>query len=209
MKKILSVMLAIMMFFGALSITAAAEGGVYDEMFDVKVPTANGGTTTVDAGGHLILVFDFGSGSSKKDLYVYDAAKPGFVLTAGDKVTGTYYMLPRNAGQLVVGAAVELPTVKAAETDDFVGWYCYADKQYYVSGAFVDSIPDTWATANNGSRVVLFQAKYEPREVEGDTLTTILGVLTKVFGTMLGLFLFDGSSAKGIELVSGLLSNLI
>lgn len=202
MKKILSVMLAIMMLFGALSLSASAADSVYDEMFQIQVPNTN---NTIASGGHLILEFDFGPGKSKLPLPVYSNGI--FVETA--EVTGTYYMLPTDYNKLVAGAAVQLPSVQAADTDDFVGWYCYADKEYYTSGEYIERIPDEWFTANNGSRVVKFQAKYEPREPEGDTMATVLGILSKVFGTILGLLFFDGNASQGVALIEKILGGIM
>lgn len=197
MKKILSVMLAIMMLFGALSVSASAAEA--NEYFGQNVAGVD-----VVKGKHVILVFDFGAGSSKLPLAVYDGTK--FVETTG--VTGKYIMLPQKATDLTLDSMVTLPSVKAAENDDFLGWYCYADREYYISGADV-VIPQEWFDANNGSGVVYFSARYEPREPEEDTMKTVLGVLTKVFGTILGLLFLDGSSAKGIELVEKLLGGLL
>ncbi len=203
MKKILSVMLAIMMLFGALSISASAEG-IYDEMYKIEVPGTN---TTVGQGGHLILEFNFGAGSSKLPLYVYENG--AFTEVPGEEITGTYYMLPRAYNQLVAGASLELPTVKAPDDKDFRGWYCYADGRYYITGQRIETIPSEWFTANNGSRVVKFTAEYESAEPEADTLTTILGILSKVFGAMLGIFFFDGSTAQGVQLVEKLLAGIM
>lgn len=204
MKKILSVMLAIMMLFGAMSINASAAGEVdnISDLWGTKV--AEG--VTVTKGTHVILVFDFGAGTSKLPLMVYDSTKGGFVETTG--VTGTYVMLPKTSGSLTRGSMVTLPSVQAADGDDFVGWYCHADKEYYVSGAD-KYITDNWFTANNGSGIVYFTAKYEPREPETDTMATVLNILVKVFGTIIGILFLDGSSAAGVELVNKLLGGLL
>ena len=78
MKKILSVMLAIMMLFGALSISASAAELTYEDYVN---------TLTGD-GSDVVIVFEFYGGSAKKALPVYTPdGNDKFTLTKD--VTGT------------------------------------------------------------------------------------------------------------------------
>ena len=196
MKKILSVMLAVMMLFSALSIGASAMDA--SDFWNVTVKEG----VTVSAGTHAILTFDFAGGSSTNALNVYDTTVKGFVST--DNVDGVYIMLPGSKSEysLKVGSTIKTPYVEAPEGYKFNGWYCYGDGEYYVAGEQV-TIESDWV-----GNVTIFRATYIPAKVEGDTLKTILGVLAKVFGTIAGILLFDGSSAQGIEMVEKLLANI-
>ena len=198
MKKILSVMLAVMMLFGALSISASAAELAPGDFWDKTV--AQG--VTVSKGTHAILTFDFGNGSSTNSLNVYSSDLNGFVST--DNFSGVYIMLPGSTPQYTLKAesVIYTPYVDAPEGYKFNGWYCYGDGEYYVAGEQV-TIESTWV-----GNVTIFRATYIPAKAEGDTLKTILGVLSKVFGTIAGILLFDGSSAQGIEMVEKLLANI-
>ncbi len=196
MKKILSVMLAVMMLFGALSIGASAATG--SEYWGTTVKDG----LVVSEGTHTILSFDFAGGSSTNALNVYSTEKGGFVST--ENVSGVYIMLPGSKAEYVLtaGSSVKAPYVEAPEGYKFNGWFCYANGEYYVAGEKI-VIENDWIT-----NVVEFEAQYIPAKVEGDTLKTILGVLSKVFGTVIGILFLDGSSAAGIELVEKLLANI-
>lgn len=196
MKKILSVMLAVMMLFGALSIGASAVTG--SEFWGTTVKDG----ITVSEGTHAILTFDFAGGSSTNALNVYSTEKGGFVNT--ENVDGVYVMLPGSKSEYTLksGSSIKTPFVEAPEGYKFNGWFCYANSEYYVAGEKVEISAD-WI-----GDVVEFEAQYVPAKVEGDTLKTILGVLSKVFGTVIGILFLDGSSAAGIELVEKLLANI-
>ena len=198
MKKILSVMLAIIMLFGALSISASASTMSADDFWNKYVTD----DILVNPNEHSILKFDFAGGSSTNALYVYDTAKGGFVSTDG--VSGIYVMLPGSqvGYTLKPGSTIKTPYVEAPEGYKFNGWFCYGDGEYYVAGEKV-TIPSDWK-----GRVIDFEAQYIPAKGEGDTLKTVLGVLSKVFGTVIGILFLDGSSAAGIELVEKLLANI-
>ncbi len=197
MKKILSVMLAVMMLFGALSIGVSAVEPDY--FWDLTLKDG----VTVSEGTHAILTFDFAGGTSTNALSVYDTSAAGFVSVEG--VGDKYIMLPGSKSDcyLTANSTVKAPFVDAPEGYKFNGWYCYADNEYYVAGEKI-TIQKEWI-----GDVIEFEAAYIPAKVEGDTMKTVLGVLTKVFGTILGILFLDGSSAAGIELVEKLLAGIM
>lgn len=197
MKKILSVMLAIMMLFSALSIGASAAAP--SDFWNKQV--ADG--VVVSEGTHTILVFDFNGGTSTLALPVFDTTQNGFVQTDG--VGDKYIMLPGCASDayLTVGTYVTAPHVDAPEGKKFNGWYCWANNEYYVGGERIEIMPD-WI-----GKVVEFQADIIPAKAEEDTMKTVLGILTKVFGTIIGILFLDGSSAAGVELVNKLLAGIM
>lgn len=200
MKKILSVMLAIMMLFGALSISASAADLTYEDYVN---------TLTGD-GSDVVIVFEFYGGSAKKALPVYTPdGKETFTLTKD--VTGTYYMIPGAGGKdLKAGTVIEMPSVKAPEDKDFTGWTCSVrDFDLTPGSPFIIGKEDIAKAHTNDYGVIYMTANYETAEPEEDTMATVLGVLTKVFGTILGILFLDGSSEAGIALVEKLLGGLL
>lgn len=201
MKKILSVMLAIMMLFGALSVSASAANE------DILESWRDSTNTTMTIQGyeytktnHVILSFDFQSAKSYNTLPVYDTTINQF---KWEQVTGQYLMLPGADGaSLAVGSPVTLPLVTAPEGKQCTSWYCVETGQYYVAGKpFV--IPE-----GTGGKIYNFRAELIPAEEEGDTMATVLGILMKVFGTIIGILFLDGNSASGIELMEKVLGGL-
>lgn len=213
MKKILSVMLAIMMLFGAMSINASAAGE--DKLNEwrnnsiVEINDVVYGNGMNDLGesygyvksNYVVLCFNFGTGTSYKTLAVYDSQNDKFVY---EKVSGEYIMFPgADNNSLAVGSSVILPLVTAPEGKQCTAWYCVETNSYEVTGK-------PWTIpAITGGVVYTFVAEIIPAEEEADTLTTILGILTKVFGTILGILFLDGSSAAGVALVEKLLGGLL
>lgn len=200
MKKILSVMLAIMMLLGALSVGASALDA--ESLWGTKP-----GNVVIAQGTNAILSFDYNGGKSYSNMIAYDTVKGGFYETS---VSGIYLMLPgaytsqRFSTYETVGTPVKMP-IATSDGDFLLYWYCVETGEQLAADS-TWFIPE-YADSANG--VFHFIARYAPAEAEGDTLATILGVLTKVFGTILGLLIFDGSSQQGTEFVDGLLGSLL
>lgn len=195
MKKILSVMLAIMMLFTALSLSVSA----IDAKDHLNADNSN-----------VVIVFRFYDGKSRDELPVYDAANANFVDTA--EVTGVYYLLPgANGNNLTKGSMVQLPYVTAAEGKNFNGWKCSLDGNTYSAGAWftLDEEMIHKAHASTSKGIIYMDADYYATEGEGDTLAMVLDVLKKVFGTILGILFLDGSSSAGVELMDKLLGGLL
>ena len=200
MKKILSVMLAIMMLFGALSISASAENLTVDSLVTEKVNNDN-----------VLVVFNFNGGTSKYDLPVYTpgSANGTFTLTSG--VGGIYYLVPGADGKsLEAGSFFVMPSVVAPEGKQFLGWECTVrDYDLVATSTFTLTKDDIFYAHALHSGVIYMTAMYESAEAEGDTMKTILGVLTKVFGTIIGILFLDGESSAGIALIEKLLGGLL
>lgn len=200
MKKILSVMLAIMMLFGALSISASAvEAG---DMWG-KTP----GEITITKGTHAVLSFDYNGGKSYQKMVAYDTATGRFTEA---EVSGIYLMLPgAYTSQLFTtvdstGTVVKMP-IAVKDGEMLLYWYCVeTGEQLAADASWV--IPEYERAAQG---VFHFTAKYAPAEAEEDTMATVLSVLSKVFGTILGLLFFDGNSTQGVELINKLLGGLL
>lgn len=206
MKKILSVMLAIMMIFGALSVSASA-AVTNDEVLREWKNTSNSTIVIQNKEypktDYVVLQFNFNGGTSYTDLPSYDTTTQSFV---NGKVSDTYLFLPGNGSNLgspMPGNIITLPLVTPAEGDSFQGWYCVETGALIAGGGYF-VIPE-----NSGGSVYTFMAKYYPAEAPNDTLGMILGILMKVFGTIIGILFLDGSSAAGIELMEKMLGGLL
>lgn len=188
MKKILSVFLAMLMLFGALSIGASA------------VTAQEYAESTLVNEDQVVLVFKFNGGKSYNPLPVYNSVTNGF---DSAQVEGDYIMIPYNDSDLIVGTNITLPDVTPASGDKFIGWYCEEDGKTYAVAANGYQIP-----AYAGKKVITFTAWYKPAEPETDTLATILGILTKVFGAIIGIVLYGGDTEAGVALMNKVLGGL-
>lgn len=202
MKKVLSVMLAIMMLFGALSLNASAQ-----TVTDMVDDWQNGTSITVAGNTYstsesVVICFEFGAGSSLDPMPSYDTTTRTFTWS---QVTGKYYLLPGTTlyGKLTPGSYVRMPMVAAAEGEQLKYWYCSQ------TGEQIASDVDWKIPTGSAGTLYTFRAVYGPAAAEEDTMTMVLGVLMKVFGTIVGLLFLDGSSAAGIELMEKLLGGLL
>ncbi len=202
MKKILSVMLAIMMLFGAMSINASAISYDFNSQIGGEYP---------DSATQAIVVLHFGTtGSSKTVLSVYNPETSMFEYQSA--VTGSYYYLPGNADaasrDMTAGSLIYLPEVTCSEeTKECTGWqlqkYTINGMTKFAEGSYVE-LP-----ADCGGKIYEFVAVYSDRAPEEDTMAMVLGVLMKVFGTIVGILFLDGNSAAGVELMQSVLGGLL
>lgn len=188
MKKILSVFLAVLMLFGALSIGASA------------LTAKEYAASDLVNENQVVLVFKFNGGKSYDPQHVYNPATNQFDFA---QVEGDYIMLPYDDSDLVVGTNITLPDVTAGSGDKFIGWHCDADNQTYSVAPNGYVIP-----AFAGRKVITFTAWYKPAEPESDTLGMILGILTKVFGAVIGIVLYGGDTEAGVALMNKVLGGL-
>ncbi len=187
MKKILSVILAVMMLCGTMAIGSSA---LNHEGFVVP--------NTFDQSKDVILVLRFGSGTCKDYITVYNqqtatheqiTAVSGEVVLVGDEITA--------------GRQINLPYVTPAEGNNFNGWYCLADGKAYPAGPTGGfSIPNT------PGKVIILEAQYYPSAAESDTMATILGILTKVFGAIIGILFYGGDTEAGVAMMEKVLGGL-
>lgn len=204
MKKILAVLLAVMMLFGAVSMNAAAViddtsaySGYY-EMTDVY------GNSVVDSNSQTIIIFDLNGGTLKNNVWVFDTNTLNFVNVQGSSVENPYIMLPRTPESQRVGNAIPLPTVTPPEGYQFDGWWgtgTNAGNTYAANGSYTIKAGDI-------GDVVVFTAGYSPAEIEADTLDTVLGILIKVFGAIIGIVLYSGNTEAGVAMMEKVLGGL-
>lgn len=209
MKKVLSVFLAILMLCGALSVGSFAEGTT-----TVDPSTAPSYYDWWGEGGpcnskQAVLSFKLNGGVLKNDVQVYDFNTGSFVWMSGKDVTGTYYMVPQNSDLQNAGDYVTLPTVTPPSGLQFVGWdviSCIADQSlvgntFGGSGRFV--IP-----TNAGKTLIQFVARYVAAEQEEDPMTKVMNILFKVFGAIIGILVYKGDTAAGVELMKKIFGGL-
>lgn len=191
MKKILSVLLATLMLFSVLGVSASAS--VYENYYDQGI---------VDRNTQVVLAFDLNGGSLKTGAYVYDTTISNFVYKDGEDITGKYIMLPRTPDTQLVGQFIKLPVLNAPDGWQFNGWYCYLDGNSYAANS------DFRIPAGSAGEVIEFYAAYSPAEVEEDTFATVLSILIKVFGAIAGIILYNGDTEQGIALFDKILGAL-
>ena len=187
MKKILSVILAVMMLFGTMAIGASAEtyqGFEVPKNFDMNLD--------------VIIVLRFGSGKCQSYLTVYNQDIADYEQVTG--VSGEFILVGEN---YKAGRSLELPFVTPAEGNNFNGWFCDKDGRSYPAGPqggfIIPNIP---------GEVIILTAQYYPSEGEGDTLGSILGILTKVFGAILGILFYGGDTESGVAMMDKIFSGL-
>ncbi len=214
MKKVLSVFLAILMLCGALSVGSFAEG--------TTTPATPGtlpnsqwfgepGSGAPATREQVIISFNLNGGTLKAGVQypVFDSTTGTHIYTDGKDITGTYYMVPgpTDSSSMREGTLVSLPAVDAPKGWQFDGWYCEScaglslEKQ--TLGAATFKIPE-------GTRgtVIQFSASYRPETVDGDTMTKVINILSKVFGAIIGLIVFQDMDA-GIEFMKEIFSKVL
>ena len=112
MKKLLSVLLATLMLFSALGVSASAS--VYNNYYDSGI---------VDRNSQVVIAFDLNGGSLKTGAYVYDTSISNFVWKDGADITGKYIMLPKSGDTQREGQFVRLPAITPPRGYQFDGWY--------------------------------------------------------------------------------------
>ncbi len=200
MKKVLSLILAVIMIFGTLAIGAsAAPDAVTDEYHASGLVKDN----------QIILLFNLNGGTMATAQLTYDS-QAGWTYKEG--ITGFYYCLPREATAHQPGTSIPLPDVNAPSGLKFVGWeFIDENNNQYVLGAGSPFYFEDWMLTgtNNTYGVVQLKARFTSAEAETDTLTTILGILTKVFGAIIGIVLYGGDTEAGVALMNKVLGGIM
>lgn len=198
MKKILSVILAVMMLFGALSVGASAAVTTVNrnDLYAADVLNAD----------QVVAVFNIQGGTLRDPQWVYGT--DGWAYEQG--ISGTYVMLPYQSDAAhKVGSTILLPIVSAPTGMQFLYWE-YFDGQGIrhtpAAGGTVTITQEMFQYPENG--VITFTAVYTSAEPEEDTLGTILGILTKVFGAIIGIIFYTGDTEAGVALMEKILGGL-
>ncbi len=212
MKKLLSVLLAVMMLFGVLAMTAAAEN------FDMgyhKAASSLRSEVGLDAdasfgkveGDFVLIYFNAGGFTTNSLVGMYDA-DAGAVVVQNPGFAGNFWLIPDDVtSTYYIGAnsRVVLPRMLGNDIQSFEGWRCLGNGQSYVAG---QSITITLDMVNDLG-VVEFEPIAGYAQPEEDTMDTILGILIKVFGSIIGLLFCNGDVVAGQEMVSGILGGIV
>ncbi len=188
MKKLLSVILAAVMLFSCVAMSASALGEVSTTFQNGKI-----------LADQVAIALDFNSGSARDALWVYNNG----VFAQTDGVTGVYYCLPKNETELKKNTGFVFPVVTAQEGLQFTGWrHTVTNKLYAATDIYI--IPEAEA-----GTTVQFIAEYTTAAAEGDTLATILNVLVKIFGSVVGFIMFNGDTVAGQAYVQNLFGDIL
>ncbi|MBR3816029.1 MAG: hypothetical protein IKJ27_04835 [Clostridia bacterium] len=196
MKKILSVILAVMMLFGAVSVSASASK--FNDNYH-----QNGWANDDQA----VLIFDSLNGGTFMNA-VYERDENGVWVTTSGK-TGVYVMLPQTDEAHTAGSVIILPDVMPNSGSAFKGWH-YTDaagNSVTLGGGSTFTIPSTAFTGNQYG-VINFTAVYGPAAPEEDTMATVLNVLIKVFGAIIGILFYGGNTEAGVAMMEKVLGGL-
>lgn len=204
MKKILSVLLAVLMIFSTMALSAAAAAPITDpnQASDIRAKnTANSEKT------HVVIHYNLYDFKTKYAQYTYDVESGKFAYIPD--VTGDFYQVPENSGQLYVGYKLPLPEVTAPEGKQFNGWRCTTavNRPTFAAGEAVTITADLLELAPNN--VIEFEVVWGSAVPEEDTMGTIMDILTKVFGAILGIIVFNGQTQKGVDLMKELLGGIL
>ncbi|MCM1364858.1 MAG: hypothetical protein NC122_07720 [Faecalibacterium sp.] len=195
MKKALSVFLAILMIFASLSVGVSAEGITNPEG---KTEYHQWGAATED---QCVMRFYLNSGTMKYAMPVYNLESGSTKWSYEENISGTWDKVPMRADEMRDGDIITFPTVVPPANQQFDGWYCREDGiTYGANGIYV--IPE-----GSAGKMLSFVAMYSVAVVE-DTSSNIFGILSKVFGTILGLLMFSGNVDEGVAFVEKMLGGI-
>lgn len=192
MKKALSLFLAVLMIFAAMSVSASAASVLPEDQYFAE----EGAAATYE---QAILSFDLNGGVMKNSVYVYNIETGKWSLE--QNVSGTYVMVPQGNFAMTKNTTVVLPTVTAPAGYQFDGWYCYETGSTYAANA-----PYEITTVGQFTH---FRAAYSPAEVEEDTMAKVFDILIKVFGAIIGIVMFAGDTSAGVELMQKVLGGIM
>lgn len=198
MKRVLSILLAALMFLSCMSIS------VFAEEYPFFGP--NGASSN-----EAVLKFVLNNGTVKSGQYIYDKSTGHLTWTDPEDVPDTFYVVPvdnyKNAFE--VNDLVTLPSVKGPKGWSFLGWQRTSGMQANADRSIYPAGPNQYriAEADKGM-VVEFTAVYEQAEVEEDTFAKVFDILIKIFGTIIGLIAYNGNIQKGQDFMKKIFSSI-
>ena len=213
MKKILSVFLAVLMLFGALSISSSAAStaitapGLQQAIDKIEATYGKGSmyNEKTNNDGYVVVSYSIGVGEFMEDVYAYDVATDKIVLTTtpGDP----YYQIPSNPDEnYITYGGYKLPYVRDTEEKQFIQWICSGNQQTYPAGKVITLSEDMISGTSN---CIYFTAEYLTVTPQSDVLETVINVLVKVFGSIIGFIFFGGDPDAGTKFMQDMIGGIL
>ncbi|MBQ9913822.1 MAG: hypothetical protein IJO73_06310 [Clostridia bacterium] len=196
MKKLISVLLAVLMLFSVMSISASAaylNGDSIDDYIDANLDD-----------DHFVAFFDCGPFATKTRINLYDS-QTGKFETIENGHTGSFYLVPMNADHMRVGYEFTLPNLLDTDTEDFDGWRSNAF-DYVLAGGQTVTITQEMLDDDGIIRFTTVRSASAPTE---DTMATVVNILCKIFGAIYGLLFLNGDTEQGVAFVQELLGGIL
>lgn len=198
MKKVLSVVLAVMMLFSALAISSSAaeyEAQPYvPHVPSVALDYVNSlRTTGVINPDQVVIAFDLMNSGAKFKSAVQTYDKNTGEFTKSTSITGIYYMVPNNndlasSSFMTPGTSIILPSVVAPNGKAFKGWK-YTDEfgnSSVLAAGSVFNIPE----GSESVGVIYLESVLTTGEIKVSFLDSLLekliGIVSNLFGLDLG-----------------------
>ena len=198
MKKVLSVFLAALMVFSFMAVSASAA---------VDSPYFGGEHGAND--NQCVFMFRLNGGTCKSAQNVYDTTKGQPVYTNAEDVPQVFVVVPDDERMFLVDSSVTLPSVKAPKGQSFVGWQRVPAMDGDKDNGTYSTVPGGYIVkAVDIGRVVEFRAVYQEAEMEQDTFAKVFEILTKIFGTLIGLIAYQGNVEKGQDFMNKIFSSI-
>ncbi|MBQ7117822.1 MAG: hypothetical protein IJN88_06390 [Clostridia bacterium] len=198
MKKLLSVLLAVLMLFSVMSVSASAayldSGNIQDYIED------NG----VFNDGHFVAYFDCGSFTTKTPVYLYNVTSNNYELFESG-LTGAFYLVPSSATPMYIGDYLDLPNLMGTDTLDFDGWAVNGSMDIRGGGSKLLITEDLL----DDHGIVRFYAKASNAEPAEDTMAKVVDILCRIFGAIYGLLFCNGDTELGIKTVQEILGGIM
>jgi hypothetical protein len=198
MKKILAVVLTVMMLLGTLSVASSAENYGSINFFEEKNSAGN----KIVNSNQVVISFKLGAGKITSGVWAYDIDRETFdykEVFVGDY----YYMIPQTSTAQTVGTSILLPTITPPSGMVFNGW---SDSNGQIHAYGTEYYIPSYAVGT----VIRLEADYSLAQPEEGTMDGAMGILVKVFGSIIGLlFLSDKHGTAAIEEGMALVEKLI
>ena len=219
MKKVLALFLAVLMLCGCCGVSASAASeetlGLWEDYFgDGKIANSN---------KDCIIVYYPGVGAFPEGTTHYSYTQGP--IRVGSSYKGVLVDAPFAGNSLLQPhEAYHLKALQPAEGYEFRGWRFYG----YVSGKTVQYETtnnmylrlvdggttlypgDSWILlpTNCAGEILKFEAEWRLVETE-DTMATVLSVLMKVFGAIIGILMYQGDTEAGVALMEKVLGGIL
>ena len=192
MKKVLSLILAVLMLFSVCAVSSFATGTGTGNSYSDAYKEAG------LCSGQAALAFKVGGGNYLSGYKVFDDEKgemvdmsPAEIKAFTAHTDGWFYLLPQDGVTThYPNDSVTLPDVTPPKGYNFQGWKNQTDKKIYAATFEGFTIPE-----GSEDSVIYFTPVYtNTAEVEEDTFAKVFGILSKIFGAVIGLLTGKGTA---------------